>query len=272
MTPLVRIASRALSAFPLLVLLGPSSWAAEPFDTALYASLLARFTLGVSDVAGTRVDYRGLSKSADWPRLVKSLASSRPERLTTRSEKFAFWINAYNILAINLVVRRYPVSSIRDVGSLLVPVWRIEAGVVGGKGYTLDQIEHEILRPLGDPRIHAAIVCASISCPPLRRDPYAAATLDAQLDDSLRRWLSDPRKGIEIDRSNRVVTLSVVFSWFEADFARHGGALKFLTPYIDEPERSWLTAHKGEVEVRYFEYDWRLNELKDDLSRASSAE
>ena len=258
----MRMTSCLLLAFSLMVLRAQPGWPVEPFDTALYAKLLTRYTRSVPDTAGTRVDYRGLSKSPDWPLLIESLEGSRPERLTTRSEKLAFWINAYNILAINLVVRHYPVSSIRDIGSLLVPVWRIDAGVVGGTSYTLDQVEHEILRPLKDPRIHAAIVCASVSCPSLRREPYSAATLDTQLDDSLRRWLSDPRKGMEIDRSSRVITLSAVFDWFAPDFARHGGVLEFLKPYLPEQERSWLAAHTQGVELRYFEYDWSLNDLE----------
>ena len=128
----MRMTSCFLLAFSM-VLRAQSAWAVEPFDTALYAKLLTRYTRSVPDTAGTRVDYRGLSKSPDWPLLIESLESSRPERLTTRSEKLAFWINAYNILAMSLVVRHYPVSSIRDIGSLLVPVWRIDAGVVGRK-------------------------------------------------------------------------------------------------------------------------------------------
>ncbi len=191
-------------AFPLVLVLlrAPVGQAAEPFDVDLYARLLAGYTRVVAGAAGTRVDYRGLTRSADWPRLLESLAESRPEKLATPAEKLAFWINAYNILTIDLVVQHYPVSSIKDVGSFVRPVWDLEAGVVGGKTYTLDQVEHEILRPLGEPRIHAAIVCASISCPPLRREPYRAAALDAQLDDSLRRWLSNPATrvvGREVD-------------------------------------------------------------------------
>ncbi len=250
-------------AFPLVLVLlrAPVGQAAEPFDVDLYARLLAGYTRVVADAAGTRVDYRGLTRSADWPRLLESLAESRPEKLATPAEKLAFWINAYNILTIDLVVQHYPVSSIKDVGSFVRPVWDVEAGVVGGKTYTLDQVEQEILRPLGEPRIHAAIVCASISCPPLRREPYRAAALDAQLDDSLRRWLSNPRKGARIDRSSRVITLSSIFKWFESDFEREGGVLEFLIPYLCDHERSWVITHRNEVRIRYFDYDWGLNDL-----------
>jgi hypothetical protein len=87
-------------------------------------------------------------------------------------------------------VRHPGIASIRDIGSLLRPVWNREAGRVGRRARSLGEIEHEILRPLGDPRIHGAIVCASVSCPPLRREPFAAARLDAQLDDQMRRWLA----------------------------------------------------------------------------------
>jgi hypothetical protein len=91
------------------------------------------------------------------------------------------------------VRRHYPIDSIRSIGSFFSPVWKKTAGEIGGRSYTLYEIEHEILRPMGEPRIHAAIVCASLSCPPLRREPYRAAELEAQLEDNVRRWLADPR-------------------------------------------------------------------------------
>ena len=152
---------------------------ARAIDLDAYADLLDRHTYQVEHTARTHVDYEALRNSADWEELVYSLKRSRPDQLTTREEQLAFWINAYNILAIDLVRRNYPVDSIRDIGSFFVPVWDREAGQIGDRSYTLGEIEHEILRPLGDPRIHAAIVCASTSC------PGCAASL------TNHRWLTD---------------------------------------------------------------------------------
>ncbi len=243
---------------------GPA--AAASLDEELYAGLLQRHTREVPDLARTRVDYAGLGASSDWKRLVDSLASVDPASLGTRRETLAFWINAYNILAIDLVVRSYPVDGIKDIGSLLFPVWKREAGRVGGEAVTLHQIEHEILRPLGDPRIHGAIVCASLSCPALRREPFTAERLDAQLDDTLRRWLADPRKGLAVDRSAGAVTLSKIFDWFDEDFADDGGTLAFAARYAPPEDRAWLEQNGARATVRYFDYDWSLN----DLARANA--
>jgi hypothetical protein len=214
----------------------------------------------VSDAAGVRVDYAALARSADWQRLVDGLAASDPARLVSRSERLAFWINAYNVLAIDLVARHHPVASIREIGSLWRPVWKREAGRVGGRRVTLDEIEHATLRPQGEPRIHAAIVCASVSCPALAREPFRAERLEAQLDAALAAFLADPRKGSRLDRERGVLWLSRVFDWFAEDFAASGGALAFLRPHLPEPTRAWLEAH-ADVELAFLDYDWSLNGL-----------
>ena len=261
-----RLLARLGLALALLLALG-SSAGATTLDTGLYGALLERHTRDVGDLARTRVDYAGLRSSADWKRLVTSLDDVDPDTLSTRAERMAFWINAYNILAIDLVVQNYPVDGIKDIGGLLSPVWKREAGRVGGKGVTLHQIEHEILRPMGDPRIHGAIVCASLSCPALRREPFTAERLDAQLDDTLRGWLADRRKGLAVDRAANTVTLSKIFKWFKDDFAKDGGALAFAARYAPDGERAWLEGRGADARVRYFDYDWSLN----DLARAPSA-
>ena len=235
--------------------------AARGIDAELWEAILARHTREVSDTAGVRVDYRGLADSPDWKRLVAGLADADPDGLEGRAERLAFWIDAYNILAIDLVVRHPGIESIRDIGSLLRPVWDREAGRIGGRARSLGAIEHEILRPMGEPRIHGAIVCASVSCPPLRREPFAAARLDAELDDQMRRWLASPEKGLRVDRESGTLHLSRVFDWFAEDFEAGGGVLAFVSRYAPAPERSWLTARAGDVRIRYLPYDWTLNAL-----------
>jgi hypothetical protein len=233
---------------------------AVTLDLDLYAQLLARHTREVDDVALVRVDYAGLQTSRDWRRLVASLDDVDTESLAGDA-KLAFWINAYNVLAIDVVVRSYPVKGIKEIGSLLRPVWKKTAGQVDGREISLDEIEHGILRPMGDPRIHGAIVCASLSCPPLLREPYRAERLDAQLETSLRRWLADERKGLRVEAARERLHLSRIFDWFEEDFEPAGGVLAFVARYAPEEEAAWIRAHGADARIRYLEYDWSLNDL-----------
>ena len=237
------------------------SFPASALDVALYAEILQRHTREVTDTAGVRVDYRALRDETDWNRLVASVENTELGSLRSRAEKIAFWSNAYNILAIEIVLRNYPLKSIKDVGSLFRSVWKREAGKIGSRAVSLDEIEHEILRPMGEPRIHAAIVCASISCPPLRREPFTEKNLEAELDEALRTWLADPRKGIRIDRESKTVHLSKVFDWFEEDFDAAGGVLAFVAPYISDPDRAWLERNAADLDVEYLHYYWSLNGL-----------
>ena len=237
------------------------SASATAVDLDLYGQLLEKHTRAVEDIASTRVDYATVSQDPDWRHLLSSLEASRADALVGR-EKLAFWINAYNILAIDIVARNYPVESIKDVGSLLRPVWKRQAGIIDGRNVTLDEIEHRILRPLGDPRIHGAIVCASLSCPPLRREPYRATDLDAQLDDNVRRWLADPRKGAAVDPGDRSLRVSSIFKWFSEDFEAQGGVPAFLERYGSEEVRALLREEGEGVRIRYLDYDWSLNDLR----------
>ena len=148
------------------------------------------------------VDYAALKKDPRWKGVVRSLERSKPDALPSAEAKLAFWINAYNVLAIQTVLSNYPLDSIRDVGSFFSPVWKRQAGKIDGKAVTLDQIEHQILRPMGDPRIHAAIVCASRSCPSLRRerlllrrDAEGGWTAENALGAPLRRLLVGDDEG-----------------------------------------------------------------------------
>jgi hypothetical protein len=250
-TALLALATLLASAAPALAL-----------DLELYDSLLAKHTKEVRDLARTRVDYRAIAKDPEWKRLIASLAASKPGALRTKYEKLAFWINAYNILAIDLVAKNHPLESIKDIGSIFSPVWKKPAGKIGAKPYSLDEIEHDIVRKLGDPRPHAAVICASTSCPALRREAFRADEIDAQLDDAMRIWMADTGKGLAIDRARNRVMLSKIFDWFEEDFETSGGALAFATRYASEADRKWLEQNAARASVSYFDYDWRVNALR----------
>lgn len=226
------------------------------FDRNLYAELLLRHTHTVADVAGTRVDYVALARDPAWRHLLDGLAAAAEP--TRREERLAFWIDAYNVLAMDVVARHYPIASIRDVGSLLRPVWKRDAGVAAGVVRTLDEIEHAILRPLGDPRIHMAIVCGSTSCPSLVREPYRPETLDAQLDAAARAFVANSDKGVRVEAD--ALRVSSIFKWFSGDFATSGGVLAFLRRHADAPLVAAIDGLGAAPRLVHFDYDWSLND------------
>lgn len=232
---------------------------ADGFDTALYGRMLTDHTRAVPEVVGTRVDYPGLREDPDWKGVLRSVRACDPSKLATREQKLAFWINAYNIFALDLVAKHWPVESIKDIGSFLFPVWDRTAGQIFGETYTLDQIEHEKLRALGDPRIHAAIVCASISCPSLAREPYTAAAIDAQLDAAFARFVANPDKGFRLDRAANTIWLSSIFKWFAEDFEKQGGVLAVIARHLGDSDRAWLQTNGAGAKLAYMDYDWRVN-------------
>ena len=218
----------ALAAFGLLLAgLGVTAAASEP-DWSAYSQLLQRH-LSRHTAAGIELawlDYSALRQDPAFPQIVTRLAAFPLENLKTREERLAFHINAYNILAIKTVLDHWPVESIKEVGNLLRPVWKKTAGDLGGKPVSLDDIE-EGLRKLGEPRIHMAIVCASKSCPDLRREPYTAAKLDGQLTEAATAFLDNPAKGLRLE--NGVIRVSKIFDWFDEDFDAAGGVAAFLS-------------------------------------------
>jgi len=228
-----------------------------PYDP--YDELLKRHTHETHDLAGVRVDYAAIAADREWTVMVDSLwgvSTSAP-----KEERLAYWIDVYNILAIDLVARHWPVASIRDVGSWFRPVWKRDAGLVGfGPGrraYSLDEIENGILRPLGDPRVHMAIVCASVSCPSLAREPYAPWRIDAQLDAAAARFVANREKGVRVEAHG--VRLSKIFDWFAADFAPQGGVLAFVRRYATPELVAALDRLGPDPAISWFHYDWSAN-------------
>jgi len=196
------------------------------------------------------VDYKGLSQDPRYPQIISQIENYPIQSLTSREEQLAFYINAYNVYAIKVVIENYPVESIRDVGSLFSSVWTRTAGHIDGKALSLDDIEHETLRKLGEPRMHFAIVCASLSCPNLRNEAYTADKLDQQLEDQTKLFLNNETKGLLLDGQR--ARASQIFDWFEEDFDANGGVEAFIRRYRELPARVNLRAN--------LPYNWDLNE------------
>ena len=205
-----------------------------------------------------RVNYAGLKNA---PGTLESyldlLAVNAPSDKATFQTGLAFWINAYNALTIKGVVDNYPTTSVRKIKLFGGFFSRIKFQV-GGRSYTLDNIEHDIIRyEYGDPRIHFALVCASLGCPILEKRAFVPETLEERLDNATAKFINNPEK-VRLDRENRVLYLSRIFEWYAEDFEdTHDSVINFIAEYFPETDAAFLKKEK--VQLQYLEYDWSLN-------------
>lgn len=183
------------------------------------------------------------------------------EREAPRAARLAFWVNVYNALTIKGILREYPTSSIRNHTPLVggYNIWKDLLLTIGDRGHSLDDIEHQILRKMGEPRIHFAVVCAARGCPPLRREAYTASDLDRQLADNARRFFARPAN-FQADAANNTVFISELLKWYGDDFAPTvAERLTLLRPYFPEYDKlAWI--EKDDVTIEYLSYDWALND------------
>lgn len=237
-------------------------------DTASYARLLERFV-----TADGPVRYAALQADpADLDRFLASVAKAVPQQLEAlpESDRIAFWVNAYNAITLKTIVDsypirargfsalRYPASSIRQIAG----AWSNRSWIVAGRTMSLDDIEHETLRKrFSEPRVHMALVCAAVGCPPLRSEPYAGDRLGEQLDDQARRYLASPA-GLRVESGGRRVAVSSIFKWFAGDFEATGGVRAFLSRYAPAEARSALADPR--TTITFLDYDWGLNEAQGD--------
>jgi hypothetical protein len=211
------------------------------------------------------VDYAGWKASAaDLAALdeyLDQLSRADPGRATPRAARLAFWINAYNAVTIRGILREYPTSSIQNHASWLggYNIWRDLLVVVGSHTYSLGQIEHDILRPFDEPRIHFAIVCASRGCPRLRDRAYTPPNLEAQLQENAIAFFSDPSK-LDFDSATGRLKLSPILKWYAADFGTTPTErLQKIAAYMPDGVARELSARR-DMQIEYLDYDWRLNE------------
>lgn len=234
-----------------------------------------------------RVDYRALQlDAATLDRYIETLARIEPATYEewTRAQKLALWINAYNAYTLRVILdhypvtrsvfadplRHYPASSIRQIPG----VWKLRRWTVAGSTWTLEHMEHTILRrELAEPRVHFVLVCASNGCPLLESRAFGASTLEQRLEQAARNYVQRDGK-VQIDRKNRAVRLPQIFNWFAEDFkpipefAGHfarrppkiAGVLTWTYRYASTEERDFLKT--GAYGITYLEYDWGLNDGK----------
>ncbi|MEP0545902.1 MAG: DUF547 domain-containing protein [Rhodothermales bacterium] len=233
------------------------------FDHSAFSALLA-------DVVDERgfVDYAALAADpAPLDGYLGRLAATDPSALSD-DDRLAFWLNVYNAYTLKLVVDNYPIDSIHDVVSgAFIPLvntpFKVEFVTVGGDVMTLDGVEHGTIREeFDEPRIHFALVCAAISCPPLRAEAYVGDRLDTQLEEQGRIFLSNPAKN-RVPADAETIRLSKIFDWFGGDFGDDDAALQaFIAPYFDGDVRDRLA--RGAYDIEFLSYDWSLNDTNDD--------
>jgi len=185
-----------------------------------------------------------------------SSASSSVE--ATHDAQLAFWINAYNAVTLEGILQVYPTDSIRKHTSKLggYNIWKDLPLLVGGRTYSLDDMEHQVLRKQGDPRIHFAIVCASVGCPRLRNEAYTAERIDEQLADNTRDFFS---RAQNLQVKGNSLQLSSILDWFGSDFGSNvNQQMKYLRPYF--PAAAQQVASRSNAQVEYLDYDWSLND------------
>lgn len=229
-------------------------------DHSKWAAFLKTYV--VPGTQGPNLVRYGAVSSADKAALsayVAALEGVDPTKLD-RDEAFAYWANLYNALTVRLILENYPVKSIREIKSGLISIgpWGRKVATVGGVVLSLDDIEHKILRAyFGDDRVHYALNCASLGCPDLGAEPWAAAGLDEALDAAARRFVNSPR-GVA-SKSGQIVASSI-YKWFSEDFgASPAEILAYLAGYADGDLKIALQAAK---KIEKYQYDWALNDAK----------
>ena len=250
---------------------------AHAFDAqyAAWDALLHKHVVVLPGGNASRVDYTALRREHAALEAVLADFRSVPRAEFERwgkAEQEAFLINAYNAFTIEKILTRYPdLRSIRDFGTIFGNPWKDRFFTLLGEARSLDDIEHGMLRKEGvydEPRIHFAVVCASVGCPMLRNEAFVAPRLDAQLEDGLRRFLSDRTRN-RYDAGRDKLEVSRIFDWYGKDFEKgHRGftsvkatLARYAGLLADKPEQQ-ARVREQKADLDFLEYDWALNDAK----------
>ena len=265
---------RAFAAF-LAMLAASLPTLALDHSHAAWDALLKKHVRYVANGNASQVSYAGMAR--DRGQLAAVI--DQYQKVTraefdawTPAQQQAFLVNLYNAATIEKILKRYPdIRSIRDFGTVFGNPWKDRFFTLFGQPAFLDQVEHEMLRREGvydEPRVHVAVVCASVGCPMLRNEAFTAGKLEAQLEDAMRRFLSDRTRN-RYNAESRKLEVSRIFDWYGKDFEKgHKGftsvratLARYADLLADKPEDR--AAVKGEkVEVRFLDYDWALNDAR----------
>ncbi len=264
---LVLVATATIFAFPTAFLAGSKVEVGRRCSESQRASLAEVKHADYDTLLTKYVDERGLVSYAAWksnPGDLKALEGYLTrmgcvdlKKPAAREAKLAYFINVYNALTLHGILREYPTTSIRNHTAKFAGynIWKDLVVWIDDRTYSLEDIEHKILRKLGEPRIHLAVVCASKGCPQLANRAYSAESLDAQLTANGKRFFARP-ENFQADAGSKTVSISQLFEWYGTDFAPTSAEqLRVLQPMLPV-DVSGLAG----VKVRYLNYDWSLND------------
>ena len=194
-----------------------------------------------------RVNYKGFkSELSKLESYLESLSATPPQSSWSRNEKLAYWINAYNAFTVKLILDNYPTSSITKLKG--GKPWDAKWIKIGSKTYSLNNIENDIIRPrFKDARIHFAVNCAALSCPPLLNQAYTPSQLSAQLNKQTRKFINNPKYNTI---TAKTIKVSKIFEWYSSDFG---------TSLVDYLNKYSTTSINADAKIQYLEYDWALN-------------
>lgn len=213
--------------------------------------------------SSSSVDYKSLrANPKGLNQYLKSISDVKRTDFDqwTREQQLAFLINAYNAWTIHLIVKNYPVKSIKDIGGFFLNPWKQKFFKLFGAESSLDWLEHEKIRPqYKEPRIHFALVCASKGCPGLRKEAFTAENLNENLENSTTQFLKDSSRN-RYDPKKKELFLSLIFKWYKEDFIKAKGSVQqFVIPYLFSVQEQ-AKSDFSKIPIQYLDYDWTLNE------------
>jgi len=211
-----------------------------PFSHASFDALLRK-----NVTSSGKVNYNGFKGNASFEQYLKDLSANEPQSGWSRNKKLAYWINAYNAFTIKLIVDNYPVSSITKLKG--GKPWDYSFIKIGSNTYSLNHIEHKIIRPtFKEPRIHFACVCAAKSCPKLANKAYTASNLNSLLTTQTKYFINNKNKNQIADKNLKVSSL---FDWYASDF---GDVNAYIAKYYNG-------TFEADTDIEFMDYDWSLN-------------
>ena len=197
------------------------------------------------------VDYQSLKNNETiLDNYLTYLQETIPTENWSLNKEKAYWLNTYNAYTIKIILTNYPLKSIRDIKIDGKTAWKIPLIKVGENTYSLDWIEHEILRKkYNDPRIHVGINCASMSCPKLGNFAFSEDNIETALDNLMLEFINNGNRN---KISEHKLELSKIFDWFSIDFTKNGTLIEYINKYA-----SIKVSEKASI--KYLTYDWSLN-------------
>lgn len=246
--------------------------AQSSFDHSRWDALLQKYVHWVRDEQASAVDYRGMRiEAGELQSYLEETAAVQRRAFDgwDNDEQLAFLINVYNAATVALIIENLDdIDSIRDIGSFFTSAWELERVALFGDQFTLDEIEHDMIRGwerYKEPRIHFAVNCAAIGCPALQPAAYRGATLNSQLEDATRNFLSDRSRNYP---DGSTLRLSSIFKWYREDFESGWGGSSSLEQFVIRYAQALglspqqiTQLEQGTMRIRFLRYDWGLNSL-----------